>query len=562
MRTELRAKVTTTRWAAFAELAWAERRPEIGLLCKRALQQGVNLSPGLIQEIIPGVPSSGAVNIIGQLKMLGVCDWMGALTPLGREAAKDSQVPIPEQGTYELWIAEHPIFGCRLIHADRQDSRADERRGGPDPVAITRVPEPNIATPSVLDQKQRVVFRNFPKATGVPVGIRRNDSSNLEVRWELDSESGASSWSFAGTIDIPGKGPRPAIASRERKEYDLEWLSDHWGRETLRQDGEWDSEHRRLRIRAEQASPGEKRSFLKAYGPRQIDVPGVATFSEATLSDVRIVPANQRESQAWASALLEAAFAKDPQYRTRQQVRSLFAEQIDGTPLEEFEAVLKAHGELLSEFDSQPDLFWQLAAPVDLSPFPTTPDDLQTLRLGGRAAPPVAQLSSNPQGGEFVSVPLGSRLTMGEFVGRLLANTRPSKLLVCDRHVRGERTLKLLHAFVEEVRRLSPACHIDVWTENPSESDAAEIGKSIGRLPKSYQEAFGKDRPHDRYVLLVDPHGAKHAWQLTHSLLHPSWDRAIPVPDGNTPLRWNDLLAVKQPITAISPDISRWFGGV
>ncbi|MDX1973087.1 MAG: hypothetical protein SFY68_11210 [Candidatus Sumerlaeia bacterium] len=560
MRTELRAKVQTTRWAAFAELAWMERRPEIGILCQRAAKEAGVVSPSLIQQVVPGLPSAGALNIIAQLKMLGLCDGHGALTPLGREAAKDHEVPIPEQGTYELWIGEHPVFGCRLVHVDRIEAKGDDRRGY-DPVRIPPVPDRSIATPSALDPKEKVVFRDFPRANGNPVGIRRNDSSNLEVRWELDSETETSRWSLVGILDIPGKGPRQAIPVQIDLEVNLELLTDHWGHETLRQEGQWDPKMRRLRIRAEQASEAEKRSFRKAFGPREIDVPGVATFKGATLSDVAIAPANQQESQAWATAMLHSALAKEQQYRTRQQVRSLFAQQIDGTPLEEFETVLKPHEELISEFDSQPELFWELAAPVDLSPFLAASDDLQALRIGGKSTPPITQFSSRTPGGETVSVSLGSRLTMRELVGRLFAQARPRKLLLCDRHVRGERSLILLQVFVQEVSEVNPTCQFHIWTDSPSVDDIAAINKYIGQPPKSYQEVFGKNRPHDRYLLAVDHQGAKHAWQMTNSLLHPSWARAaISVPDGNTPLRWNDMLAVKLPITSISPDIARWFG--
>jgi len=560
MKTELRAKVQTTRWAAFAELAWMERRPEIGILCERAAKEAGVVSPALIQQVVPGLPSAGAVNIIAQLKMLGLCDGLGALTPLGREVAKDHEVPIPEQGTYELWIAEHPVFGCRLVHVDRIEARGEDRRG-PDPVQIPRVPDRNIATPSALEPKERVVFRDFPKADGVPVGIRRNDSTNLEVRWEIDTEAGTSHWYFAGTVDVPGKGPRQAIPVPVTREIDLGWLSEHWGRQTLRQAGQWDPEKRWLRIRADQASETEKISFRKAYGPFDIDVPGVATFTGTTLSEVPIAPANQQESQAWATSLLHGALAKEQQYRTRQQVRTLFAEQVRDTPLEEFGAALKSHREMLADLESQPDLYWTLAAPADLSPFPSDSSDFESLQVGGRSAQTGSQLRSNPAGNEKVSVPLGSRITMAEIVGRLLAQARPAKLLLCDRYIRGERALKLLQVFVQEVNAVSPSCKFDVWTENPSEADVDGIRKAIGKPPRSFQEVFGKDRPHDRYLLAVDQHGSRHAWQMTNSLLHPSWDRAVTVPDGRTQLRWNDLLVVKLPTTSISPDISRWFGG-
>jgi hypothetical protein len=59
----------------------------------------------------------------------------------------------------------------------------------------------------------------------------------------------------------------------------------------------------------------------------------------------------------------------------------------------------------------------------------------------------------------------------------------------------------------------------------------------------------------------VDQQGARHAWHMTNSLLHPSWDRDIELPDGRTPLRWNDFLAIKLRDTSISHDIARWFGG-
>jgi len=567
MKTELSARIAVSRWTAFAELAWVERRAEIGIMCKRASEIGGRVDAQVIAQLIPSLPSAGVENIRRHLEVLGIVDSHGMLTAIGRSAAMDSMVPVPEQGVYNLWIGHHPVIGTRLLWVERQRARDEKKRGDPDPEAMDVEPDAQTVFASVTDPSDQFVFRSFPSNSlgqrSGPVGLRRSDSSQLELRWRIDTSQGVSTWELRGALDRGGKeSKRPAVPNATDRKLDLPWIERHWGERVLERHGRWDVGRRCLRIKASDASADEKRSFRKSFGPFSLEVPGVASFEKVTLADVAITPSGPDESQQWAMSEFDAKSGSENRFLTREEVRAMFAGIVEGTPLEEYGATLPPHAKVLEERKGQASFLWRLAAPVDLSPFPCSAEVLREFWVGGDAQ---ASLRSPRQDStsDRVQVPFGTRASMAEVIAMLLAGTRPLAVLVCDRHVRGERAIKLLRVLVEAVRARSPNCRIDVWTEPESPSDAEAIAKCTGTAPKSFHEAFGKARPHDRYFLIVDENRSRRSWHMSNSLLHPSWD---PVHgdtiNSNIQLRWKDLLAVSQDEGSLMADLARWFGSV
>jgi hypothetical protein len=72
MRCVLTAEILVSRVAVFAEMAWMERRPELGLLCRVARENGNRVTTAIVQSALPGLPDAGATNVLAWCRMLGL----------------------------------------------------------------------------------------------------------------------------------------------------------------------------------------------------------------------------------------------------------------------------------------------------------------------------------------------------------------------------------------------------------------------------------------------------------------------------------------------------------
>ena len=53
MRCVLTTEIPVSRVAVFAEMAWMERRPELGLLCRTAREHGNRITTAVVQSALP-----------------------------------------------------------------------------------------------------------------------------------------------------------------------------------------------------------------------------------------------------------------------------------------------------------------------------------------------------------------------------------------------------------------------------------------------------------------------------------------------------------------------------
>ena len=64
MKTTLSADISVSHIAVFAEMAWLERRPELGQLCRSAASNGNRLTPAVVQLALPGLSDHAANNVV------------------------------------------------------------------------------------------------------------------------------------------------------------------------------------------------------------------------------------------------------------------------------------------------------------------------------------------------------------------------------------------------------------------------------------------------------------------------------------------------------------------
>lgn len=403
MKVHLEAPIAVERIAVFAELAWLERRPELGLLCRAARDAGGHLTPEIVQAALPGLAAAGARNVIAWCRTLGLIDGGDTLTQLGEEVARSDEAPVPEQGVYDLWLAQHPLLGRRVLAVARVS--ASGRLGPEGPAPLPFEPEQLVIFRSVIDPSERFVLGGFPTNHGDTRCVRGATAARCRLRWRLDLDAGRDEWWLEGTIEEAVAPPRERMApvqhEPEAAGIDLWGLVDAWGAGPLRAHGRWQPAERRLAVQLDGLTAEEQDGFQQTLRLERAEVPGKGSYEGVRLEDVPIGPASAQGAQRWARARLDRRLAAKPVYRSRAAVRELFGELVRGTPLERFAPELPAHDELAQAALSEhgPALYWSLVAPVDLAPRPVSPEELGPLRAGAGAQAPAGGAPAQHAGG-------------------------------------------------------------------------------------------------------------------------------------------------------------------
>ncbi|MCK6475935.1 MAG: hypothetical protein L6Q35_03780 [Phycisphaerales bacterium] len=543
-----------SRVAMFAEMAWMERRPELGLLCRAARAHGNRITTAVVQSALPGLPDPGANNVIAWSKMLGLCDARGGLSAMGEEVADTDEAPVPEQGVYGLWHAQHPVLGRRVLAVERLTSTWDQRFESIEPLVVE--PDRGRVFRSVLDKKERFMVRDLPTNHGQPGGLVGDTRATCRLRWTLDFDQARDQWQLDGMIEAPlGGGKhamRPIQHEPESDGLDLWSLAATWATGPLSYFGRWQASERRLAVTFDGLAEGDLDTFRKTLALRRVEIPGKGVYEDVTLEDVSIGPASPQDAQRWAMARFDRHLSAKPGYRSRAEVRDQFAQLTENTPLEAFAPTLPSHGDLLAQANKDPERFWSLAAPVDLSPFPVASDELGALRIGSPA--PVAGTEHTG----VVRVPYRGGWSMRRLVDRLLAGVIPRRVLLCDRYVRGDDNLSTLKLLVSALRAAAPNVTVDVWTSD-EEADFKTIQAITNTSPRSYREVFGRSLPHDRYLLVLPSQGQGFGWHMSNSPLHARAD--VKGAGSETALRWKDFSATRVSADELEPALRQWLVG-
>lgn len=554
MRCVLTTDIPVSRVAVFAEMAWLERRPELGLLCRAARAHGNRITPAVVQSALPGLLDAGANNIIAYCKMLGLCDGRGGLAALGEDVADADEAPVPEQGVYGLWLAYHPVLGQRVLAVERLAANRDQRFESIGPLAVD--PDRGKVFRSVLDGKERFMVRDLPTNHGQPGGLVGDTGATCRLRWTLDFDQARDQWQLDGMIEAPqGNGKhamRPIQHEPESDGLDLWSLASTWATGPLSSFGRWQAGERRLAVAFDGLAEEEIDTFRKTLSLRQVEIPGKGVYDNVTMEEVPVGPASAQDAQRWAMARFDRNLTRRPAYRSRADVREQFAQLTEYTPLEAFAPTLPSHDDLLTQASRDPERFWSLAAPVDLSPFPAAPDELGPLRIGS----PAPTAATEPPG--VVRIPYRGDWSMRKLVDRLLSGVAPRRVLLCDRYVRGDDNLDALKLLVAALRAAAPNLPVDLWTGD-EDGDFKKIQAITGASPRGYREVFGRSLPHDRYLLVAPGRGQGFGWHMSNSPLHARADVKGAGPE--TPLRWKDLAATRVSADELEPALRHWLAG-
>jgi len=400
------------------------------------------------------------------------------------------------------------------------------------------------------------MVRDLPTNHGQPGGLVGDTRATCRLRWTLDFDQARDQWQLDGVIEAPqGNGKhamRPMQHEPESDGLDLWNLASTWATGPLSSVGRWQAGERRLAVAFNSLAEAELDSFRKTVTLRRVEIPGKGAYDNVTLEDVPVGPASAQDAQRWAMARLERHLSVKPGYRSRAEVREQFAQLTEDTALEVFAPTLPSHDDLLLQASKDPERFWSLAAPVDLSPFPAASDELGPLRIGSPA--PIAATEAPG----VVRVPYRGGWSMRKLMDRLLSGAVPQRVLLCDRYVRGDDNLDMLKLLVAGLRAAAPNVAVEVWTGD-EEADFKKIQSITSASPRSYREVFGRSLPHDRYLLVLPSQGHGFGWHMSNSPLHARADVKSGGPD--TPLRWKDLMATRVSADELEPALRQWLAG-
>lgn len=461
--------------------------------------------------------------------------------------AESDEAPVPEQGVYDCWMVSHPLIGDRLLAAGRLAPDRDQRfdLGRP----LKRRPALGVAFTSVRDLKERFVLRSFPKNHNTVGAHYQKTSATCRVEWTIDFHHEEDHWQLDGHIEAQRGGRVQLQHKAESVDIPVWAVAEAWGRGPLAAHGRWCSDERQLAVSVSTLSPEEQESFRRSLDLTNVQVAGNGQFQDARLEDVPVCPDSDASAQEWALLRFGRALQEQRRYRSRSEVRRLFFDLTEGTPLETHAPELPSHQDLVAASQASKDLeiFWSLVAPVDLAPFPVSDDSLASVRVGTPETP--AKSSETGR----LCVPYRGGWSMEKLVDALLEGESPSKVLLCDRYVRGDN-LATLVLWLDALRAVAADVTLEVWTE--ADGDNQERIEELGCRFRRYRDVFGRARPHDRYVLVRAQSGTDFGWHLTNSPLHARAD--VGEPDPETPLRWKDLGGSRVARDLIDPRLEEW----
>jgi len=378
MKCELKCDVPTKCVDIFAEVGMLVQRPELGHLCRAARKAGTGITEELVSQALPGIEGAGARCIRDWCYTVRLCAGSDAhLTPQGREAANTDLVPMPEQGVFGMWLTRHELLGRRVLHLVRRfPGENDPRHQDLKPLVFR--PDVNTTFTSAVDPARRFVVRDFPASKEGPM-CRKYSDGTCTLRWTLDFDKAVNRWKLEGRLSGPG-GTNTLRHGGHSVKLDMVQLRDRIAEEYLAGNGTWDREAGLLRIAYEDVETGEGEGELKTFRAdfelESLEIPGCGTYREVDLEEVPIGPRTGKDAGRWAHALLRRNIRREGRFLSRAETRRMFHAGVEDTPLEPHGPDLQPHRELADSLEDQPDLWWRVVAPVDLSPFPFQPDEL------------------------------------------------------------------------------------------------------------------------------------------------------------------------------------------
>ena len=494
-----------------AEFASRQPRPELKHILH--LAEDGSLDEKIVVQRFQ-VSQRAAFNILSECASLGLIDQQGGLTPEGQAFLKDDrgQAYVPEHGCFNVLLGRHPAFGQVLLN-------------------IERTPE-DIELADITDQHD-VILRPGDKALGKAGefkfgkylvknrrgGLKSVDQWIARLSVELASPD-------AKSVTAKIQWMRGAAAKDEDSLTLLTPAKDLWGaalRQIPEAIGTWKTKPQpHLAIPYQSAKPEEATHFLRAEiriaGPHHLDSED-DHWTQFTLRDIPIGPANEAEARAWVDALFFKAVQAERNYLNLAEATELYQQTSQRNPILAALAPSYQHSATLRHAGQIEDrqAYWALQAPADL-------EDQQPTESALRVRP-------------------AERMSFQSFLAKTVGQTSvDTHFLLYDKFALREPNWLNVPAFLEACQGLASKARLTILHLPRRREDGADPKPCAAQAAhKSCYEVFVQTSlPHDRYLFTVSGKEIK-AWQLSNSPLAAKAEISTEVNAG-TPLEWPALI--------------------
>ena len=362
MKAVLCSEVELLEIAVFAEAAVWERRPELQLICA-SIPDRARVSPGEIEQALPGLSEAAQKNIIRHLNYLRLVDDRGMLTALGRRCAITGDAPMWELGGFNFLVASHPLFRCHVLHFKRlvADGRDWDFRG------LEAVPgwfgaDPARVWTSAFDGDLRFTLSALTAPRGFDPRCRVHDLPPAQLVWDVDLDSGENAWHVEGKVVSERRNVSFCSQPESIPAQKLAGMFATW-------DNRWDRMTGRLAMAYDDGAVDGRETFLRTFRYPKVKAGEFGTFTDVEVEGVPVGPSGPLDAQSWALELLVARVAAADAYCSKESWVKGWGAVVTGSPLEAGagqtpipDAVLRSSGKKLPVRTR-----WLLAAASDLA---------------------------------------------------------------------------------------------------------------------------------------------------------------------------------------------------
>ncbi|MFW9996882.1 MAG: hypothetical protein ACFFD4_32875 [Candidatus Odinarchaeota archaeon] len=332
----------------------SDKRPEILPLLEAVAEANEKYQPVqdyLGETLFPGLPPRFVVNVIEELRLLGLID-QGKLTPMGEETRLKKEVMVPQTGIYEVQVISDPLIpqvfiGYDPLEADlREELSSTKQNGQIDILPDYILGKQGSRFRTIARDSRTIAIKEIKEKGSLIAGKKR--VMEIELTFDGDWQLKVNYDNFTTTVDIPEffKGENVI----DQLLYCLSPRADlnYW----------------RVPQDPRSLKDMEITRFLKTFRLKDVEITGGGTFQQVTMEEVEIVPDNQESTEEWAQRLFLLHLSV---YVPEKHYGEMWKEMISSHNGFNGFYLLPPHlEELWSRIPFGSQKYWFLRAPADL----------------------------------------------------------------------------------------------------------------------------------------------------------------------------------------------------
>jgi hypothetical protein len=375
MELVLKRTLKIERYRIIAEVVRAQKRDELQAVLLLAQQKQGYLSAKMVADELLG----GKPEIVGK-RLIQICithklleeESHGKnnyiLTEMGQTALEEEQIFIPEQGTWEIWVTNDPLWPSALVQIEVFNEPPAFKETGRDKKDELEERREN------MQSLPEWLFNRLQGQSITPLADRKTDYrfDELKKKGEVVTPDAT----ITATLTIPQFGDSSELrfsGTVVKKKCDYQeqhamnfenawqqilqqqgWLT-RWRTQQQTQQGVLDVSYRELKTDQERAS------FHKNYPISKPYLANLDRFDNTIINNVPIAPATQQDANQWGYWLLER---NTNHYVLKGDFEMMQNKVIESFP--DYEITFPEQSDFAQPLrHSNPRAYWYLQAPLD-----------------------------------------------------------------------------------------------------------------------------------------------------------------------------------------------------